>query len=1245
MFRRLVPFLLVLASTTAALAEGPNLARSAEPTNIAVGRPTRQSSTVLGGVSGRAVDNDLDGTWPHGSVTHTTGDPGNWFEIDLGAATLVDSVVVYNRTDCCADRLNFVRVELSTTPCDVKPLGSVAAAQIGIQLDGRTSPAAPVNTLTFFTAPAARYVCLIQNAAAPLSLAEVQVYARAPAVNLARRGIARQSSVVLGAGADRAIDGNPDGNWLGNSVTHTNAGPNQWLELDLRSVQAVGTIAVMNRTDCCAARAAGVRVALSNTPCDVPNQPAIAFGTLTGESVTRLDVSGAAGRYVCLRQDGPDALSVAEIQVFAPGLEHLPASARASTTAFGAVAARVLDGESSGLWTRGAMFHSGANADGTPSDSAPWLEIDLKEPTPIGDVVIYNRTDCCTDRLAEARVELSLDPCDLPTRRLLREELVPSIGRVKAMNTWTHRYSVTVAGTVAARTQLDFIEAPRARYVCVRHDRRQFLTIAEVEVHAGVAADNLARRGTATQSTTVLGASAERAIDGWTDGTWGSGSITHSDSLAGQWWQVDLGREEQVRAIAVWNRTDCCSERLNGAVVQLTNEVCAKPEAERRIVKAASLAPRPWKGAVPWRSQLDFPDRPSGRYVCVFTAGTNPLNLAEVEVFGLGTAAFDEPPRPVSAGAATAADAVRARYAPPATADAQVGVDHVDLTVSYGGVTLPTCALVATGADTYAMTCPGLPELAMTGTLLSSSQYDLQTAQPISITAIAGALFPSLARHLDAIAPLFATTAVHLAVTNTRGFYLRGTLDLTRLPASPLTDAFATANGFLASNIPMYSRTPAFELIPSLSNGSLGVILRLTVLDNAACVIKPLSVAGAGLKYGKSTLVFALGISAGGPSVSVGFKSTAYLKPTANDAWLKVFPGVELDAGVGGAVTLKGRVSGACAASCASTCGCADVQCEGEWNPLGLKTVTLKQGYLELGVATTGIALPIVTMAFDHAKLGTGSDAVEGSYAVSFDFGPAKAFGFQLAANRMPILPLLGLLGVGDVLPAQLAINNPVLSFSTTGLALFNVTVPSGFRLRGGVDLGLVHGSIDASLGSSLTDLSKLGSVSSLASFGMPSGSLRFELAIADLPSMILRSSVLSMLARPILERTFWLSSVSLELGVGGNTSVGADVRFKLLGSAHTFNVSASVALDPAALANTIATRTKSLIIDPVSGAVVAAYTAVKAAAEAAAAAAATLATGGTVVINGVVTVGSTVVNAVSDPDSYKKIYNWIPGT
>ena len=69
----------------------------------------------------------------------------------------------------------------------------------------------------------------------------------------------------------------------------------------------------------------------------------------------------------------------------------------------------------------------------------------------------------------------------------------------------------------------------------------------------------------ATQSSSPYGTSglASNAVDGDTDGRWTNGSVTHTSSQSHAWWEVDLGAPHDVSGVTLWNRTDCCSDRLD----------------------------------------------------------------------------------------------------------------------------------------------------------------------------------------------------------------------------------------------------------------------------------------------------------------------------------------------------------------------------------------------------------------------------------------------------------------------------------------------------------------------------------------------------------------------------------------------------------------------------------------------------------------------------------------------------------
>ncbi|XP_066273066.1 uncharacterized protein [Branchiostoma lanceolatum] len=70
---------------------------------------TFQTSTNHGGAASRAVDGNTASNYDAGSCTHTTDHPGEanptWW-VDLGQSHVIGRVVIFNRQDCCAERIN-----------------------------------------------------------------------------------------------------------------------------------------------------------------------------------------------------------------------------------------------------------------------------------------------------------------------------------------------------------------------------------------------------------------------------------------------------------------------------------------------------------------------------------------------------------------------------------------------------------------------------------------------------------------------------------------------------------------------------------------------------------------------------------------------------------------------------------------------------------------------------------------------------------------------------------------------------------------------------------------------------------------------------------------------------------------------------------------------------------------------------------------------------------------------------------
>jgi len=129
---------------------------------------------------------------------------------------------------------------------------------------------------------------------------------------------------------------------------------------------------------------------------------------------------------------------------------------------------------------------------------------------------------------------------------------------------------------------------------------------------------NLALGKPATQSSIFAGYDASRAVDGNTNGDFGVGSVAHTNADPQAWWQVDLQQSQPIDHVDVWNRTDCCGERLSNFVVSVSDDGATW-----------TSVPVTGQGGTPTNVRIGRP----GRYVRVQLKGTNYLALAEVQVW------------------------------------------------------------------------------------------------------------------------------------------------------------------------------------------------------------------------------------------------------------------------------------------------------------------------------------------------------------------------------------------------------------------------------------------------------------------------------------------------------------------------------------------------------------------------------------------------------------------------------------
>jgi hypothetical protein len=368
-----------------------------------------------------------------------------------------------------------------------------------------------------------------------------------------------------------------------------------------------------------------------------------------------------------------------------------------------ATASNAVDGNTDGKFYDGSVSH-------TNQETNPWWQVDLGASATVNSVVVWNRTDCCGDRLSDYWVFISSTPfasTDTPATLQIRagtwsshQTTAPnpsvsilagfigryvriqlsgtnflSLAEVQVMGTWAvlPTYSIsgqvvvsgtstglggvvmTLSGGTSATTTTDsggnysfsglasggnYTIAPSCTGYTFNPTSQVFNTLGANQAQnfstvIGSVGSNLSIGKTATESSVLSGyptATASNAVDGNTDGKFYDGSVSHSNLETNPWWQVDLGASATVNSVVVWNRTDCCGDRLSDYWVFISSTPFASTDTPATLqVRAGTWSSHQTTAPNP---SVSIPAGFAGRYVRIQLSGSNYLSLAEVQVMG-----------------------------------------------------------------------------------------------------------------------------------------------------------------------------------------------------------------------------------------------------------------------------------------------------------------------------------------------------------------------------------------------------------------------------------------------------------------------------------------------------------------------------------------------------------------------------------------------------------------------------------
>ncbi|GMH44697.1 hypothetical protein BSKO_12649 [Bryopsis sp. KO-2023] len=573
----------------------------------------RQSSVAFGGVCARGVDGSKNSVYGAGSCTHTSFMAKPWWEVDLGRSYKLTKVVITNRGDCCWDRLNGMRISVG----DKQPYGRNPSCVTG----GKQGKG---ETRSWKCTLRGRYVTVSLDTTNYLTLCEVQVYGLAKGtkppplpptpgkLQLVSKGKpCRQISTAFGGVASRAVDGNKNVIWAGNSCTHTNFVAKPWWEVDLGKSFNVVKVVIINRGDCCWDRLKNFKISVGDKQPYGLN-PACVVNGAQGMGESKAWKCPLKGRYVTISLQGTNYLTLCEVEVYAnvagpvpppkDFLVSLRKTVRQSSTAYGGIAQRAVDGNANSMWAGKSCTHTGL------APKPVWWQVDLGKVFKLTRVKITNRGDCCWDRLRDFSISVGNTPAYAGSPRCV------SSGRQGRGETkeWPCKLS--------------------GRYVTISIPRAEYLTLCEVQVFASGASTGpppapvreqlVSFKKPTKQSSVGWGGVPARAVDGNRNSVYGAGSCTHTTFMAKPWWQVDLLKSLHVTKVVITNRGDCCWDRLNWFKVQVgdnpnggANRVCVQKGIQGRGETKS------------WNCPL------KGRFVRITLPGTQYLTLCEVQVF------------------------------------------------------------------------------------------------------------------------------------------------------------------------------------------------------------------------------------------------------------------------------------------------------------------------------------------------------------------------------------------------------------------------------------------------------------------------------------------------------------------------------------------------------------------------------------------------------------------------------------
>ncbi|XP_077323573.1 uncharacterized protein LOC143958005 isoform X2 [Lithobates pipiens] len=454
-------------------------------------------------------------------------------------------------------------------------------------------------------------------------------------VNVARRGLCSQSSYYdQGRPAKIGVDGDKSTSYYDRSCIHTHNDFGPWWRVDLLSKNRVFSVAITNRGDCCGSRLNGAEILIgdSEEQGGIKNPRCAKIVSIPGGQTFIYDCNGMEGRFVTIViPQKNEYLSFCEVQVFAEQVEEQREEMFRNVALNGAASQSSTFSSSgeAGNANNGSLAnnHIMGQCSITQREPSPWWMVDLGTPYRIFSVVITNRVlECCKERIIGAEIRIgsseehggALNPrCGVITSMESGESVFFSC---KGM---VGRY-VTV--TIPGRTEhLILCEVQVFGLPETSNGKVISMDANLPEVQNG--APNVALKGESSQSSLYNNFGDSRnSIDGSLSSDYSKIQCSQTIWELHPWWTVDLKEVHAVFSVAVTNRGDCCSERINEAEIRIGDSREWRNNPRCAIIYSLG----------PGETAMFNCKGMKGKYVTVIIPDrVEKLSLCEVQVFGL----------------------------------------------------------------------------------------------------------------------------------------------------------------------------------------------------------------------------------------------------------------------------------------------------------------------------------------------------------------------------------------------------------------------------------------------------------------------------------------------------------------------------------------------------------------------------------------------------------------------------------